>query len=131
MCVYLITGEMKDLFGGSSAIQCMEKTGPGNNCWTVSKVVDEIFTGWKGRKFSILVCMSVAVCTRYVHTYVMTVYLQDQENYQAGLMVNSRAQHWCGIPVCCKYLSVGVGPGSSCWKIAAGQKTLHSSRTSA
>ena len=43
-------------------------------------------------------------------------------------------QHWCGIPVCCKYLSVGVGPGNSCWtihKIATGQKKLHSSRTSA
>ena len=44
-CVYLITGEMKDLFRGSLAIQQMEKFGPGNNCWTVSKVVDEIVTG--------------------------------------------------------------------------------------
>ena len=50
---------MKDLFQGSSAIQQMKKLGPGNNCWTVSKVVDEIVTGWKGRKFSILTCTGI------------------------------------------------------------------------
>ena len=89
---------------------------------------------------------SIWMCTYTCH--VMTVYLiQGTGNtirWTPG--EQSWTQHWCpfgyvegsGEHVCCKHLSIGVGPGSSCWtyreqmcKTATGQKMLHSSRTSA
>ena len=43
--------EMKDLFGGFSGFQHMEKIGPRNNCWILSKVVDKIATAWPEKPF--------------------------------------------------------------------------------
>ena len=40
-----------NLFGGFSGFQHMEKMGPGNNCWTLSKVVDKISTAWPEKTF--------------------------------------------------------------------------------
>ena len=77
---------MKDLFGVFSGLQHMEKLGPGNNCWTLSKVVET--TG---------VCLIHSKLPRWTPGEQLWT------------------QHWCGVPVCCTHPSVGVGPGSSCW----------------
>ena len=52
ICIHMyIYREMKDLFGGFSGFQHMERMGPGNNCWTFSKVVDKIATAWPEKPF--------------------------------------------------------------------------------
>ena len=124
--VYLITGEMKDMFGDLKITAGLQE-----RLWMKLPLAGKVFDF-----FMYSTCMPVAVCMRCVHTHVMT----DTGNSKLLRWTHGEqlwTQHWCGVPVCCKHLSVGVGPGSSCWtyreqmcKITTGQKTLHLSRTS-
>ena len=80
-------------------------------------VVDEIATGQK-RHFSSHMYRYTSSCgyEMCIHTHVMTVYLiqgtaRKLPRWTPGEQLWT--QYWCGIPVCCKYLSVVVGPGGS------------------
>ena len=108
---------MKDLFRGSSAIQHvhMEKFGPGITAGLLARWWMKLSLAGREESFPFLYTITgipVAVCMRCVPTHVMTVYLtQGTGNYQARWTPAAGehlwTQHWCGIPVCCKYLSAG------------------------